>query len=525
LLTTSAEPSDAELISAVRSGDAEAYGVLFAHHRDAANRLARQLVHGPDADDLVAESFIKVLSVLQAGKGPDESFRAYLLTSIRRLHIDRIRVTKRVKTTGDEAELDRAVEFVDPATMTFEKSAAAAAFASLPERWQLVLWHLDVEGQKPAEIAPLLGTSPNNVSALAYRAREGLRQAYLQGHLAPPLHEGCRKTTGLLGSYVRKGLSSRDTHAVESHLDECSRCTGLYLELAEVNSNLSGILGPIILGTAAAGYLAGGGAVAAGAAGAVGLKGAVAHAARTAFEPVKSVAAGAGAQGVVAVVVVAGLATVGTVAATGGFGGHQTNSARPAALATPLPTATPTAPPTPTPTPTPTSKPKLAPTAARVQAPTTTAPAPARPAASPHPTQTAAQKPPTHSTPPPSPTDYGVGSVTVTNESALLMHRITVPISAAASGRPGEHLVTLRIAFRHRVAIRGVLSPGWRCDNSYRRQSTLTCTKRLPAGQGSTFITQVRGIREVGVATVSAAGDPNPANNSAAFRSGIWLPL
>ena len=43
----------------------------------------------------------------------------------------------------------------------------------------MVLWHTEVEGQRPAEVAPLLGMSPNSVSALAYRAREGLRQAFV----------------------------------------------------------------------------------------------------------------------------------------------------------------------------------------------------------------------------------------------------------------------------------------------------------------------------------------------------------
>src|SRR5687767_13227302 len=93
------EASDAELIAAVRGGDTGAYGELFDRHRDAAARLSSHLVPGPDADDLVAESFTRVLALLQDGKGPDEFFRAYLLTSIRRLHIDRTRRQKRVKTT------------------------------------------------------------------------------------------------------------------------------------------------------------------------------------------------------------------------------------------------------------------------------------------------------------------------------------------------------------------------------------------------------------------------------------------
>ncbi len=341
MLSTTAESTDAELIAAVRGGDTEAYGLLFERHRQAAARLAGHLVPGPDADDLVAESFIRVLGVLQAGKGPDEFFRAYLLSSIRRLHLDRIRGNKRVRSTDDESELDRAVEFIDPATMQFERGAAAEAFGSLPERWQLVLWHLDVEGQKPADIAPMLGMSANGVSALVYRAREGLRQAYLQGHLAPTLHEGCRKTTGQLGAYVRKGLSTRDTHAVENHLDGCSRCTGLYLELSEVNSNLSGVLGPVVLGSAAAGYIAATTA-AVGVGTALGLSGAAAQVVRVVAVPVKAATAGAtgvvgaGTQGVVAAAVVASLATAGTVAVATDFGGvnRPTTSARPSVSAT-----------------------------------------------------------------------------------------------------------------------------------------------------------------------------------------------
>ncbi|WP_370618523.1 sigma-70 family RNA polymerase sigma factor [Mumia sp. Pv 4-285] len=249
-------PSDAELISAVRAGDNAAYGVLFERHRDAAQRMARQLVRGPDADDLVSEAFIKVMDQLRAGAGPDVAFRAYLLTAIRRLHIDRVRAQQRTQPTDDLERYDSGVEFDDTAVAQFENSAAAKAFASLPERWQLVLWHLDVEGAKPADIAPILGMTANGVSALAYRAREGLRQAYLQVHLADTAAEECRWTTEHLGAYVRQGLGKRDNAAVREHLDGCARCTAVYLELVEVNSGLRGLLAPVLLGTVGLAYVA-----------------------------------------------------------------------------------------------------------------------------------------------------------------------------------------------------------------------------------------------------------------------------
>jgi RNA polymerase sigma factor (sigma-70 family) len=255
LLSRVEAPSDAELISRVRGGDVSAYGELFSRHVEAARRLGRQLVRGTDVDDLVSDAFAKTLQVLQSGGGPDVAFRAYLLTSLRRLHVDRIRAAKRVQPSDDMTAYDDGVPFQDTAIANFENGAAAKAFSSLPERWQLVLWHLEVEGQKPADIAPLLGMSANSVSALAYRAREGLRQAFLTMHLADSPTEECRWVNEHLGAYVRKGLSRRDTTKVEQHLDGCRRCTAMYLELNEVNSNLAGIIAPLILGAAAAGYI------------------------------------------------------------------------------------------------------------------------------------------------------------------------------------------------------------------------------------------------------------------------------
>src|SRR3954469_12323557 len=253
-------PGDAELISAVRGGDVDAYGELFARHVDSARRLARQLAGHGDADDLVSDAFTKVLTVLQRGGGPDLAFRAYLLTAVRRLHVDRIRAGSRLRPVDDLAPFDPGLPFHDTAVEGFDNAAAARAFATLPERWQMVLWHTEVEQQKPADIAPLLGMSANSVSALAYRAREGLRQAFLSMHAADPDDVDCSWTRDHLGAYVRGGLSRRDVGRVDDHLEGCRACAAAYLELTEVNSGLSALLAPLLLGTAGAAYLSGGGA-------------------------------------------------------------------------------------------------------------------------------------------------------------------------------------------------------------------------------------------------------------------------
>jgi RNA polymerase sigma factor (sigma-70 family) len=258
-------PSDAELIDAVRSGTIQAFGELYARHVHAANNLARQLSRSPiEADDLVSDAFAKVLTVLRAGGGPDSAFRAYLLTALRHTAYDKARRDRKLDLSDDVhgvsgVEQATAVPFHDTAVARLDRSLAAKAFASLPEHWQTVLWHTEIEGQTPAQVAPLLGLTANGVSAMAYRAREGLRKAYLQAHLAQAQSERCRATVDRLGAWTRGGLSKRETTQVEAHLDECASCRALTAELADVNGALRGIIAPLVLGVGTAGYLAAGG--------------------------------------------------------------------------------------------------------------------------------------------------------------------------------------------------------------------------------------------------------------------------
>ena len=256
-------PSDAELIEAVRKGTVSAYGGLYERHVASAYNLARQLTRSPaEADDLVSEAFAKVLDTLRGGRGPDSAFRAYLLTALRHTAYDKTRRDRKLQLADDVTTVSGvsaesvSEEFDDTAVAGLDRSLAAQAFARLPERWQAVLWHTEVEGQSPQEVAPILGLTPNGVSALAYRAREGLRQAYLQVHLAETTDRHCRAAAERLGAWTRGGLAKREKAQVEAHLDTCDRCRALAAELADVNGAMRGFVAPVVLGIGAAGYLA-----------------------------------------------------------------------------------------------------------------------------------------------------------------------------------------------------------------------------------------------------------------------------
>ncbi|WP_233576035.1 sigma-70 family RNA polymerase sigma factor [Saccharopolyspora rhizosphaerae] len=260
----SQERGDGELIEAVRDGNTEAYGILYERHVSAAYAMARQVTKSSaEADDVVSEAFAKVLDLLRDRRGPTSAFRAYVLTAVRHAAYDRARKQQRLQYSEDmetDPHIDLSQPFTDTAVEGEDRSLVAAAFAKLPERWQMVLWHVEIEGSAPAKVAPLLGMTPNGVSALAYRAREGLKQAFLQVHLGnlDAERERCRVNIERLGAWTRGGLAKRETSQVESHLDDCDRCRALAAELVEINGALRVFIAPLVLGgsATATGYLA-----------------------------------------------------------------------------------------------------------------------------------------------------------------------------------------------------------------------------------------------------------------------------
>jgi len=249
-VATAGAPGDAALIRAVRNGDATAFGVLYERHLAAARRAAAALAStAAEREDLVAEAFTRVLRVLRAGRGPDEAFRAYLVVTMCNAVITDVRRGPEISLCADVPESRPAGRDDDPLLGRLEGSVVAEAFATLPERWRTVLWHTEIEGESPTEIAPLLGLAPNSVSALAYRAREGLRQAYLRQHLPTVTRPACRAIATQLSIWVRRGCPRHTMPRITRHLDRCTDCSALARGLVKVNAELRGLLAPVLLGT------------------------------------------------------------------------------------------------------------------------------------------------------------------------------------------------------------------------------------------------------------------------------------
>lgn len=242
-------PTDAELIAATQDGNTAAYADLFGRHQAAAMRLARLLTKNRgNAEDLTSLAYTRTFDELYTGAGPEVGFRTYLLAAVQCLHEDLMRAAGGDPTESEPHGLVPAEEGAAGAT-------AAGAFAALPERWQAALWHTGVEGESAAKVAPLLGLSPQGVEALAFRAREGLRQYYARHHLDGAHPKRCRATIGRLGAYTRDGLTDRERTQIRQHLEKCERCLLLHDQLFALNSRLPAVLGPVVLGAYSTGYL------------------------------------------------------------------------------------------------------------------------------------------------------------------------------------------------------------------------------------------------------------------------------
>ena len=170
--------SDLDLTRAVRAGDMEAAGALYARHHPFAVRTARAIANPGIAEDLASDALTRVVTALLNGRGPDTAVRAYLATTIRNLFADRLRkLNGEVLADPHWTTLDSAE--ADPTDQALERSVVIEVLAELPERWREVLWRTIVLEQPLALVGACMGLNANAAAALSYRARSALTKAYL----------------------------------------------------------------------------------------------------------------------------------------------------------------------------------------------------------------------------------------------------------------------------------------------------------------------------------------------------------
>lgn len=182
--------TDAELVSAAKNGDTDAFGTLVERHQSMVYSLAFRMTGNPDdAADLSQDAF------LRAWRGLDRfqersTFATWLYRLTNNLCIDFLRREKRrdevsitVEKDGEEYQSELPDERYAPervlekkqAQLTLEQGLAALS----PEHRQVLILR-ETEGLSYVEIARILGLEEGTVKSRLARARLALRR-FLHG--------------------------------------------------------------------------------------------------------------------------------------------------------------------------------------------------------------------------------------------------------------------------------------------------------------------------------------------------------
>ena len=197
---TPEDGDEASLVARLRAGDEGACEALYLAHHGALWRFAYGYVRSREvAEELVQEVFL-ALWRNRAEYGPRTCVRAWLYASVRNLALNHLRhervvarltpgLTPRptadhpshawsaVSRSGDEPVVAMGGPAPDAHAIVEcdeLETAVAAALASLPERRRIAMtlrWKHDLSA---AEIARVLGTTPESVRVLLTRARAEL---------------------------------------------------------------------------------------------------------------------------------------------------------------------------------------------------------------------------------------------------------------------------------------------------------------------------------------------------------------
>lgn len=235
------QPSGADdrtLIEAVRLGQREHYEELYRRHRTKAFQHAFSLCSNRhDADEITSEAFAKIFFLLCRGMGPTSNFGSYLRQTIRSVAVDHFRLRSAAEVT-DDFELADDTDAIEITLNRDEAAAAVTALQLLPERWRRALWLTEIEGLPPNQVAADFGQNPHGFSAMAYRARLGLRAAYLQTLLANHCKTRCPDLCHAVGE-LKDRIGKQQITALISHVVECPTCAERNSELFEATRRIS----------------------------------------------------------------------------------------------------------------------------------------------------------------------------------------------------------------------------------------------------------------------------------------------
>jgi len=176
------EPSDEDLMLAVKAGDTAAFETLYRRHRDRLYAFLVRFTGNPaTAQDLFQEAFLRVFRD-RVSYEPRAAFTTWLFTIARHLFLDSLKrpspvAASDVSRPAIDAVPDPAPDALGHLEASERGVALRKALAALPDDDRAILLLSRFDGLRYAEIADILGMSAGAVKVRAHRALQTLRRS------------------------------------------------------------------------------------------------------------------------------------------------------------------------------------------------------------------------------------------------------------------------------------------------------------------------------------------------------------
>jgi RNA polymerase sigma factor (sigma-70 family) len=228
---TVGDPTDNQLVAAVRAGDDRAFECLYErYHRRIAAYIYGMVNDYARAEDISQDVF---MSALRRMRETDRSiaFKPWIYEIAKNACIDQFRRSKRAEEVSYDADEGLAAADYGRLVTTGPTPDAAVdqkmsldhlcgAFGGLSETHHEILVMRELEGLSYREIGERLGMTRPSVESTLFRARRRLTEEYSELTSG----ERCRRIQSIIASATTGSLGARDQKRMARHVSYCQPC-------------------------------------------------------------------------------------------------------------------------------------------------------------------------------------------------------------------------------------------------------------------------------------------------------------
>jgi RNA polymerase sigma-70 factor, ECF subfamily len=171
------------LVRRIQEGDLTAFDRLYHLTRVDAARTLRHLVgNRTDVEDLLQETYLRLLSAVKGFRG-EARFRTFLYRVCSNVALSHLRWKRRRPEEPVEASLESLAASEDPEREAARRQAARLverALERLKPKKRIVFVYYELCGMSPDEIAEAVGSSVNTVRSRLHHARLEFTEAMQQ---------------------------------------------------------------------------------------------------------------------------------------------------------------------------------------------------------------------------------------------------------------------------------------------------------------------------------------------------------